>query len=48
MDALKQFKGEPRVRIKLSSPISPVILEAEGRGDRALLLPVRMKNNMAA
>ncbi len=47
-DALKQFKGEPRVRMKLSSPISPVILEAEGRGDRALLLPVRMKNNMAA
>ena len=48
MDALKQFKGEPRVRIKLSSPISPVILEAEGRGARALLLPGRRLKTMAA
>ncbi len=42
-DALRQFKGEPRVRMKLTGPVSPVLLEAEGRGDSALVLPVRLK-----
>ena len=42
-DALRQFKGESRVRMKLTGPLSPIILEAEGRGDCALVLPVRRK-----
>lgn len=47
-DALRQFKGEPRVRMKLTTPISPVILEAEGRNDCAMVLPVRLKAQPAA
>ena len=48
MDALRQFKGESCVRIKLTSPISPIVLEAEGRNDCAMVLPVRLKHAMAA
>ena len=47
-DALRQFKGEPRVRMKLTTPISPIILEAEGRNDCAMVLPVRLKALPAA
>lgn len=47
-DALQQFKGESCVRMKLNTPISPIVLEAEGRSDCAMVLPVRMKNDMAA
>lgn len=43
MDAFRQFKGESRVRMKLRSSISPMLLEAEERGDCALVLPVRQK-----
>ncbi len=48
IDALRQFKGEPRVRMKLTSPISPIVLEAEGRNDCAMVLPVRLKHALAA
>lgn len=47
-DALRQFKGEPRVRMKLTSPVSPILLEAEGRSDCAMVLPVRLKASIAA
>ena len=47
-DALRQFKGESRVRMKLATPISPILLEAEGRSDHALVLPVRLKRVPAA
>lgn len=47
-DALRQFKGEPRVRMKLSTPVSPILLEADGRSDYALVLPVRLKRMAAA
>ena len=47
-DALRQFKGEPHVRMKLISPISPVVLEAEGRNDCAMVLPVRLKQAQMA
>lgn len=47
-EAVRQFKGERRVRMRLISPVSPVVLEAEGRNDAALVLPVRIKANMAA
>ena len=48
IEALRQFKTEPRVRMKLNSAISPVILEADGRNDRAMILPVRLKAPAAA
>jgi len=47
-DALRQFKKESRVRMKAVSPVAPIVLEAENRGDRALILPVRMKAAAAA
>ncbi|WP_300605140.1 hypothetical protein [uncultured Oscillibacter sp.] len=47
-DALRQFKDEPRVRMKISGEISPIILEAEGRNDFAMVLPVRLSGRMAA
>lgn len=47
-DALRQFKGEPRVRMKFRTPVSPILLEADGRSDCALVLPVRLKAPMAA
>lgn len=47
-DALSQFKDELRVRMKISSGVSPIILEAEGRNDFAMVLPVRLSGRMAA
>lgn len=47
-DALTQFKGEPRVRVKLTSGGGPIIIEAEGRNDFAMVLPVRPRIDMAA
>ena len=47
-DALTQFKDAPRVKMKLSGGIGPIILEAEGRSDFALVLPVRLHGAMAA
>ena len=47
-DALTQFKGEPCVRMKLTSGIGPIIIEAEGRNDFAMVLPVRLHGLMAA
>lgn len=42
IDALRQFRGEPWVKMKLNSPVAPVILEAEGRRDFAMVLPARV------
>lgn len=47
-DALKQFKGEEFVKIKFRSEIGPIIIEAEGRNDFALVLPVNLKRYAAA
>ena len=47
-DALRQFKGESQVRMKLTTSISPILLEAEGRNDYALVLPVQLKHVPAA
>lgn len=47
-DALKQFGGEKRVKVKLSGEIGPIILEAEGRNDFAMVLPVRLHKTRAA
>ena len=48
LDALKQFKNVPEVTVKLSGAFSPIVIEAEGRSDFALILPVRIKEEMAA
>ena len=48
IDALRQFRGEDQVKVKVNSPMAPIVLEAEGRGDFALVLTVRMKQAVAA
>ncbi|USF25257.1 hypothetical protein N510_000168 [Firmicutes bacterium ASF500] len=48
VDALRQFRGEPWVKMKINSPAAPIVLEAEGRGDFALVLPVRVRQAAAA
>lgn len=48
LDALRQFQGEPVVKMKVNSSVAPIILEAEGRNDFAMVLPVRMKQAVAA
>lgn len=47
-DALKQFRGESRVKVKFSSSVGPIIIEAEGRNDFAMVLPIRLRRDMAA
>lgn len=47
-DALTQFKDVTRVKMKLSGGIGPIILEAEGRNDFALVLPVNLRGARAA
>lgn len=48
LDALKQFRKETEVRIKLSGIYTPIVIEAEGRSDFALVLPVRLREERAA
>ena len=48
LDALKQFRKEPEVRLKLSGIYTPIVIEAEGRSDFALVLPVRLREERAA
>ena len=48
LDALKQFRKEPEVQIKLSGIYTPIVVDAEGRGDFALVLPVRLREEKAA
>lgn len=40
-DALMQFRTEKRVTVKISGLHSPIVIEAEGRSDCAMVLPVR-------
>lgn len=47
-DALKQFKGEPYVKMKISGTTTPIILETEGRDDFALVCPIRLKEPAVA
>lgn len=43
-DAMEQFKKEPSVAMKVSAgSLGPIILEAEGRHDCALVMPVDLK-----
>ena len=48
MDAVRQFKDEPRVKLKVNSAVSPFVIEADGRGDFALVCPVRLTERMMA
>lgn len=48
VDALRQFRGEPAVKMKVTGSVAPIVLEAEGRSDFAMVLPVRMKQAAAA
>lgn len=48
IDALRQFQEEDWVKLKVNSPVAPIVLEAEGRSDFALVLPVRIKAERAA
>lgn len=47
-EAFKQFEKEPQVKIKFSGTIGPVVIEAEGRNDCAMVLPVRAIENAVA
>lgn len=47
-DAFRQFEKEPQVKVKISGVNTPAVIEAEGRNDRAMLVPVRVKENAAA
>ena len=43
-DAMEQFKKEPSVNMKVSAgSLGPIIIEAKGRHDRALVMPVDLK-----
>lgn len=48
MDAMRQFKDEPQVRVKVLSAVAPIIIEAEGRRDFALVCPVRLSERLLA
>ena len=48
LDAVRQFKDESRIKLKVNSAVSPVILEAEGRGDFALVCPARLTDRLLA
>ena len=48
IDAIRQFEGEERVRVKVSSCIAPLIIDAEGRSDYALVCPIKPKKADAA
>lgn len=43
IDALRQFGTEYQVKVKVISPVAPIILEADNRGDHAMVLPVRVR-----
>jgi len=47
-DAIKQFEKEPLVKVRVGERNLPTMLEAEGRNDYALVLPVRIKEDAAA
>lgn len=43
-DALEQFGKEPSVKMKVrAGSLGPIIFEADGRNDHAMVLPVRLK-----
>lgn len=47
-DALKQFEKEPAARMKLANPRGPLIIEANGRTDYALVMLVQLRDGSMA
>ena len=47
-EALKQFEKAPVVHMKLVNPVGPLVIEAKGRKDHALLMLVRINHNSMA
>lgn len=45
LDAMQQFKQEESVRLKVKSPLEPIVIEADGRSDFAMVLPIRLKGS---
>ena len=48
LDAVRQFNGTEQITIKLGGRYAPMVIEAEGRSDYAMVLPVHMKERLAA
>jgi len=48
IDAMRQFKDEPSVRMNVNSSVSPFVITAEGRSDLALVCPVRLTDRLLA
>lgn len=46
--AIGQFKDAPEARIKVSSPLAPIVIEADGRRDFALLCTVKLSEKLMA
>ena len=46
--ALRQFKDEPSVQIKLNSAVSLFTIEADGRSDLALVCPIKLDAKLMA
>lgn len=47
-DMLKQFEKAPVVHMKLANPLGPLIVQADGRNDYAMLMLVRINHNSMA
>lgn len=47
-DALKQFEKEPVVRMKFTNALGPLIIEANGRNDYALVMLARIRDGSMA
>lgn len=48
LDAVRQFRNAENITIKLGGTYAPLVIEAEGRSDYAMVLPVRMRAQVAA
>ena len=48
IEAVRQFKDEKCVTLKINSAVSPILIQAEGRNDLALVCPARLTDKLAA
>lgn len=48
IDAIKQFKDEPLVTMKVDAPLVPIVIEAEGRSDMGIICTVRLSEKLLA
>lgn len=47
-DAIKQFKDEPLVTMKVDTPLTPIIITADGRSDMGMICTVRLSEKLLA